>query len=149
MLETTRDQRLQRQRKEWLRQHNRKNMPAVEKRAAAARLHATTLFDYFWRLRIRANYGDVSAFLLSGVEDQGHAAFHSGLATLTSSTCLLLQSLVVAYVGPPAYPAALDEFTGGGGVDFGEPAAFLRERRDLLVGDSVPARSPGPDHFAS
>ena len=82
---------------------------------------------------IRSNYGDVSAFLMSGVEDRSHRAFHDGLATLASTTCLLIQSLIVAQVGPQQYAAILDEFTEGGGVDLGDPVTFLRERRRVLA----------------
>jgi len=143
MLETTRDNRLQRNRREWLAQHKRKAMKKEEKRSLAASLHATTLFDYLWRLRIRANYGDVSTFLMSGVEDRSHGAFHAGLVSLTAGTCLLLQSLIVARVGQRAFASALDEFVEGGGVDLGDPAGFLRERRALLT-----PKVPSSDHRA-
>ena len=133
MLATTRDLRLERLRKEWLRQKHRRRMPAAEKRSMAGRLHPTTVFDYLWRLRIRANYGDVSAFLMSGVDDQAHARFHEGLVTLASATCLLLESLIVAQVGTRIYASAVDEFTEGGGIDLGDPSTFLRARRDLLT----------------
>ena len=133
MLETTRDNRLARLRKEWLRKNNRERMKAAEKRAMAERLHPTSVFDYLWRLRIRSNYGDVSAFLLSGVADSNHSAFHTGLVSLVSTTCLLMQSLIVARVGPQAYADAIDEFTSGGGIDLGEPVAFLRTRRAVLA----------------
>jgi len=116
MLDSTRTQRLERNRREWLARSGRKRMPRAEKEAAASRLHPTTVFDYLWRLRIRSNYGDVSAFLMSGVDDRSHAAFHRGLVTLASGTCLLLQSLIVAYVGPGPYETALNEFTAGGGI---------------------------------
>src|SRR5690349_5505145 len=101
--------------------------------AMAGRLHGTSVFDYLWRLRIRANYGDVSAFLMSGVDDRSHVAFHQGLVALASSLCLLLQSLIVARVGPQAYADALDDFASGGGVDLGEPVTFLRTRRAVLA----------------
>jgi hypothetical protein len=133
MLETTRDLRLQRGRKEWLSHTTRKNMPKAEKLAMAARLHPTSTFDYLWRLRIRANYGDVSAFLMSGVDDESHGRFHSGLVTLASSLCLLLQSLIVARIGPELFADALDDFASGGGIDLGEPVAFLRTRRSVLA----------------
>ena len=141
MLATTRDLRLERLRKEWLRQMKRQRMPATEKRSMARRLHPTTVFDYLWRLRIRANYGDVSAFLMSGVDDSAHARFHGGLVTLASATCLLLQSLIVAQVGTRIYASAVDDFTEGGGVDLGDPSAFLRARRELLTSPD-PRRRP-------
>ena len=133
MLETTRDNRLERGRKEWISRGTRKNMPKAEKLAMAARLHPTSVFDYLWRLRIRANYGDVSAFLMSGVNDLSHGRFHDGLVSLSSSLCLLLQSLIVQRLGPRAYADALDDFAAGGGIDLGEPIAFLRTRRAVLA----------------
>jgi hypothetical protein len=133
MLETTRDNRLERGRKEWISRSTRKNMPKDAKLAMAGRLHPTSVFDYLWRLRIRANYGDVSAFLMSGVDDRSHGAFHSGLVSLCSSLCLLLQSLIVQRIGQHAYAEALDDFASGGGIDLGEPVAFLRTRRAVLA----------------
>ena len=72
MLDPTRNARLERGRREWLARNGRKRMPKAEQRAMASRLHPTSVFDYLWRLRIRSNYGDVSSFLLSGVEDRSH-----------------------------------------------------------------------------
>lgn len=139
MLETTRDLRLARLRKEWLRQNSRQRMPNAAKLTVAGRLHPTSVFDYLWRLRIRANYGDVSAFLMSGVDDRSHGAFHSGLVSLASSLCLLIQSLIVQRIGPETYATALDDFASGGGIDLGDPVAFLRTRRAVLA-PKVPKR---------
>jgi hypothetical protein len=140
MLDSTRTQRLERNRREWLARSGRKRMPRAEKEAAASRLHPTTVFDYLWRLRIRSNYGDVSAFLMSGVDDRSHAAFHRGLVTLASGTCLLLQSLIVAYVGPGPYETALNEFTAGGGIALAGPVGFLQQRGDLLAPSRATSR---------
>lgn len=134
MLETTRDLRLQRLRREWLRANGRKRMPAAAKRAAGERLHATTLFDYLWRLRIRANYGDVSAFLMSGVDERDHEVFHRGLLRLTEATCLLFESLIATRIGCASYTAAANEFLAGGGTDLGDPARFLEVRRQAICG---------------
>lgn len=133
MLETTRGNRLARNAREWKARTGRKAMRKPEKRSLATALHATTLFDYLWRLRIRSNYGDVSAFLMSGVEDRSHGSFHAGLVSLAGSTCLLVQSLIVARVGQRVFASAINEFLEGGGVDLGGPADFLRERRMLLA----------------
>jgi hypothetical protein len=133
MLDSTRDVRLDRLRRDWLKKNGRKRAPREIKLKQAERLHPTSVFDYLWRLRIRANYGDVSAFLMSGVGDRGHAGFHAGLVTLTSSLCLLVQSLVVAQVGPETYTEALDEFVQGGGINLGEPVAFLHVRREAIA----------------
>lgn len=132
MLETTRDLRLQRLRREWLRTNKRQRMPAAAKRAAGERLHHTTLFDYLWRLRIRANYGDVSAFLMSGVDDRDHETFHRGLVRMTEATCLLLESAIVQRIGRAPYSSAVNEFLAGGGTDLGDPAGFLQRRREAI-----------------
>ncbi len=133
MLETTRRDRLARNRREWLKQNDRKSMRAAEKRVLAERLAPTTLFDYLWRLRVRSNYRDVSTFLMAGLEDASHEAFHRGVLAIAGATCLLIQSLIVAYVGPKPYADALDEFIAGGGIALGSPADFLQERRELLA----------------
>lgn len=135
MLETTRANRLDRLRKEWLRQQGRMRMPAHAKRSQAERLHSTSVFDYLWRLRIRSNYGDVSSILLSGTEDAGHRRFHAGLMTITSSLCLMLQALIVAKTGPEIYARYSAEFLRGGGVELGPPARFLHHRSELLARD--------------
>lgn len=134
MLETTRDLRLQRLRREWLRANGRQRMPAAAKRAAAERLHPTTLFDYLWRLRIRANYGDASAFLMSGVDERDHDVFYRGLVRITDATCLLFESLIAARIGRAPYSSAVDEFLAGGGMDLGDPARFLGTRREAICG---------------
>ncbi len=117
-------------------------MKATEKRALAERLSPTTIFDYLWRLRVRSNYRDVSTFLMAGLEDSSHAAFHGGLLAITDATCLLIQSLIVAYVGPKAYADAVDEFVADGGIALGGPAAFLDERRAQLAPNVPPRRVP-------
>lgn len=124
MLKTTRNERLKRNRREWLAQNKRKAMKAAEKRALGARLAPTTMLDYLWRLRVRSNYRDVSTFLMAGLDDASHAGFHRGLVALVDATCLLIQSLIVAYVGPRPYADALDEFVAGGGVAVARPPSF-------------------------
>ena len=77
---------------------------------------------------------------MSGVDDRAHAAFHRGLVTLVSGTCLLLQSLIVEYVGPAPYEAALNEFTAGGGIALAGPVGFLQQRGDLLTPSRATSR---------
>jgi hypothetical protein len=110
MLRTTREKRLESSLNEWKRQNNRKKMYAHEKEAVANNVAPTTLFDFFWRLRIRANYRDVSTFLMSSVDEQWHQEFSRSLLTLTESTCVLLSNLIVKYSGSRSYLSALEAF---------------------------------------
>ena len=59
---------------------------------------------------------------------------------LASGTCLLLQSLIVAYVGPGPYETALNEFTAGGGIALAGPVCFLQQRGDLLAPSRATSR---------
>lgn len=110
MLKTTRERHLERCFEEWKRQHKRKRMYDHEKQAVAKKVHPTTLFDFFWRLCVRSNYRDVSAFLMSAVPDEWQEEFYQNLLILTEITSLLLQNLTAKYWGRREYEAALNEF---------------------------------------
>ena len=43
----------------------------------------TTLFDFFWRLRVRSNYQDVDTFLMSSVGEAWHRDFYESLSAVT------------------------------------------------------------------
>jgi hypothetical protein len=79
MLETTQNERLRRNRPEWLEQNN-EGYESAREAGTCARLAPTTQLDYPWRLRVRANYRDMSTFLMSGLDDDSHATFHNGLS---------------------------------------------------------------------
>ncbi|MBA2311207.1 MAG: hypothetical protein H0V97_00185 [Actinobacteria bacterium] len=132
MLETTREKRLERRFKEWKRRKSRTNMFAHEKRAEALKLPPTSLFEFFSRLRIRSNYHDVSSYVMSAVGDQWHEDFHSSLVRSVSSTCLLLESLVVRYAGPDILNQACIDFMGSGAIP--GVTKFLEVRRDRILG---------------
>ena len=110
LLETTRKRRLDRNIDEWKRKERRKNTWAHEKRAIASRLLPTTLFDFFWRLRVRSNYRDVRSFLMAGVAEDWQREFFQALETILESTVLLLEGLIVAYAGSDTYERTLDGF---------------------------------------
>ncbi len=95
MLETTRRRRLERNFGEWKKSRGRKAMKQAEKLQVEKNLPPTTMFDFFWRLRVRANYRDVSSFLTWNVDDLEQQEFSEGLTNVVEATCALLQSLVV------------------------------------------------------
>lgn len=134
MLETTRTRRLDRHFDEWKRQNNRKQIRAAEKRSVESRVWATTIFDFLFRLRVRANYREVASFLMSAVGEDWQSDFLQSLIRVTDLTTLLLDSLVVQQIGPDLYRSALDEFLEHDIADLPKPARFLMRRRVWLVG---------------
>ncbi len=115
MLETTRSRKLKSRYADWCKQNDRKNTKKAEKRAIAANLTPTTLFDFFWRLRVRSNYQDVEVFLMSSADAGWQRQFHDATCFVTEATSLLLENLIIRRSGLGVYEKALDDFNKGGG----------------------------------
>ncbi|MHB1342612.1 MAG: hypothetical protein ACYCX5_12760 [Coriobacteriia bacterium] len=129
-LETTREETLCRRYKQWCKQNGRKNTYAREKVAIAAKVPPTTLFDIFWRLRVRANYRDAASFVMVTIGTDWHREFLESLTTLAELSSLLVENLLVQQVGLDPYAAIAKDFskwTPGNG-----PADFLPQRLELL-----------------
>lgn len=78
----------------------RRNLSGAKKTEMAARLSPTTLFDLFWRMRTKANYGDADAFVLGAESELDAHRFGHGLAIVTDATVAALEALTAAYIGP-------------------------------------------------
>ena len=130
LLETTRRHALVPRFKEWCRQNSRKNTFAREKQAIANRLVPTTVFDVFWRLRVRANYKDAESFVMVTGLPAWHREFHDALISLTDLTTLLVENLVVQQVGLDAYKRIANDFLSCHEV--GGPTTFVAERLAAL-----------------
>ena len=122
LLETTRKQALTARYGQWCVRNGRKKTFAREKSAIGAKGVPTTLFDVFWRLRVRANYRDAESFVMvTGVPDW-HREFHDALIALTDLTALLVENLVVQQVGLQIYQRVSEDFqrchVPGGPTDF-------------------------------
>jgi len=132
-LKTTREFQLERVYRGWKRRHNRKHMYRLEKEDAAIGVSGTTVFDWLYRLRFRANYRDVETMLMSSVDEEWHGSFFQGLLTLTTTSCLLLESLLLRSVGTDVYRSTMDDFLDQTPVSDPDPRSFLEERRHLLI----------------
>ena len=122
ILETTRKQALTARYGQWCVRNGRKKTFAREKSAIGAKGVPTTLFDVFWRLRVRANYRDAESFVMvTGVPDW-HRELHDALIALTDLTALLVENLVVQQVGLQIYQRVSEDFqrchVPGGPTDF-------------------------------
>ena len=110
LLETTRKNALASRYAEWCRQNGRKNTYAREKQTIADKVVPTTVFDVFWRLRVRANYKDAESFVMVTGMPEWHRQFHDSLLCLTDLTTLLVENLVVQQVGFRAYEEIANDF---------------------------------------
>jgi len=82
---------------------SRRNISRTEKERMAGNLAPTTLFDLFWRLRMKANYEDADTFVLGAAGIPDARAFADSLAILADASVAALEALVIAYVGPDDY----------------------------------------------
>lgn len=133
MLETTRRQRLERNFKEWKKSRKRKTIRKLDKMSVAKNLLATTMFDFFWRLRVRSNYRDVSSFLAWNVSDPDHDEFQESLALITDATCTLVQNLLIPTVGADVYEELSSAFLGSGQGSRADLFRFLERRQRILL----------------
>lgn len=58
------------------------------------RLHCTTVFDFLWRSRTRANYGDPSIFYVGSLGTARSGQYLKAIQTVTNATMLLFEALI-------------------------------------------------------
>jgi hypothetical protein len=98
-LRTTRESRLGVKEAEWKRKNNRKRIDPGVREQYGRSLHATSLFDCLWRLRIRSNYRSVETYLARFVDDQDAAQFHKAAVRITRANLFLLECYVARMIG--------------------------------------------------
>lgn len=134
-LRTTRTKELERRFAEGRRKNvapgrQRRNLSIDDKEAIAARLAPTTVFDLFWRLRMKANYDDADTFVLGAAGVADARAFADSLAIVADASVAAIEGLVIAYVGPDLVGDFASSYQRKVGADAGSPvtvrAALLR-----------------------
>lgn len=74
--------------------HRYQRIPPGERQRIRSQLHATTLFDFLYRLRIRSNYRDVDDFVSGQLDDADALNYFQSLLSFTQRTMLLLESII-------------------------------------------------------
>lgn len=92
----------------------------------AASVAPTSLFDCFWRLRIKSNYGDIDPYLVAHIDAGEHLVFNRALRITTAATLGLLELYVMQRIGRPDFQALAREFVVNDGA--GMTAATLEPR---------------------
>lgn len=103
-LRTTRKKELERRfQKERRRNINpgatRKNLSRDERENISDKLSATTIFDIFWRLRMRTNYDDPDTFVLGATGKLDAFRFGNSLVIIINATVTAIEALISCYIG--------------------------------------------------
>jgi hypothetical protein len=111
LLRTTRDRQIERAAEEWKRKQRKKRISGSTKCALAANLPPTSVFDAMYRLRIRSNYEDADAFLMT-LSSQGEAlAFSKAVRRLCWYSMLVLETIIAKYIGRAAFGQCVLDFS--------------------------------------
>jgi hypothetical protein len=109
-LRMTRGWKVETLRTEWLKSRKtkagqpRKNLPAAERSALVSQLRPTTLLDYLYELRVRANYQGVEEYG-SDADDTAVGKFHRGLLHLADMGLLHYEVDLAQTIGLAAFEA--------------------------------------------
>jgi len=94
LLRTTRERNVRTRVLEATRQARRNRARPGERSRQDAAMEATTLFDFTWRSRTRANYGDPSMFYVGTLTPERSAQYIQSVRSVTTATMLLFEALV-------------------------------------------------------
>lgn len=97
---------------DWLRKNKRKKLPAGKYRDLDAGLQPTTIYDFLYRLRLRANYDDAEPFLSGGLSTNDSHRFLADLATIVAFLNFVAEFHIAARVGSGALAALVPGAAG-------------------------------------
>lgn len=80
----------------------RRNLDRNEKEKYAAKFPPTTIFDFLYRLRTRASYGEADVFVLGSRDEADARSLAVSLAVVCDATVAALEALIASYAGPRA-----------------------------------------------
>jgi len=109
-LRSTREARLIAREEQWKRRHKKQRIAPAERTKIAASLPPTSLFDCFWRMRIKSNYGTIDPYLVSMISEDDHSIFNAALCTVTRATLALLELYVMGRIGKAEFAKIAGEF---------------------------------------
>jgi hypothetical protein len=90
---------------------SRRNLTRAEKRRHAETFAPTTLFDFLYRLRRAASYGEADVFVLGSRDETDARHLALALAVICDATVAALEALVAAYAGPQVLAEAAERYS--------------------------------------
>lgn len=128
-LRSTREARLRKREEDWKRRERKSRIPPIQRTKFALSLSPTSLFDCFWRMRIKSNYGTIDPYLVARITPRDHEIFNNSLCVVTRATLALLELYILRRIGK---------------VDFGQIAnEFVKQDNANLSSDTLQARLQG------
>lgn len=91
---------------------SRRNLSKQVKEHLATSMAPTTVFNLFWRMRVKANYEDADVFVLGAEHELDARRFGAGLVIVTDTTVAALEALIAAYVGPRELAIMANSYQG-------------------------------------
>lgn len=107
---------------------SRRNLTSQHKRDVATRMPGTTVFDFLWRIRKKANYEGSDAFVLGALHSEDASRFGGALAELADLTVFSLEALIKSRIGEGLVLGWIDDY-----LRRSPSAAFLREHQSALT----------------
>jgi len=109
-LRSTREARLVAREDQWKRKEKKRRISSAERTRIAQTLAPTSLFDCFWRMRIKSNYGTIDPYLVNQISESDHEIFNRALCTVTRATVSLLELFVMRRIGRAEFGKISAEF---------------------------------------
>ncbi|MDN3029742.1 hypothetical protein [Streptomyces sp. S.PB5] len=103
-------------------------LTAAERESVAGAVRPVTMADYLYRLRIKANYEDVTVFSSGPTTDREAADVGANLVALASATLLVHELRIAALIGRDELVKAMDGVLQRSAAD---SASGMAQRRDL------------------
>lgn len=127
-LKTTRQRQLGKVVDEWKKRQRRKRIPAAAKAELIQKLGPTSIFNAFYRLRIRSNYEDADSFLLGALHAEPHETkqFHQDICSIVWGTALLFEVLIARNISKNTYKELLAGFVKHDKLHLSKTLAFHR-----------------------
>lgn len=111
---TTRERIIEEKCQEWkdknpTKRGRRKKLPAGQREKIAQGLRPVSIFDCFYRLRIRSNYKDVDIFILGSTTPETKHYFDA-LCNITDKTLFLIENYLWKYLGKKTMDNIINEY---------------------------------------
>jgi hypothetical protein len=109
-LRSTRAARLEAREQEWKVRNGKQRISPSQRTKIADALAPTSVFDCFWRMRIKSNYGTIDPYLASQISAIDHQIFNRSLFVSTGATVGLLELYVAQRIGAETYAGIARDF---------------------------------------
>jgi hypothetical protein len=109
-LRSTRQARLLAREEQWKKKEKKRRISPTARTQIAQSVAPTSLFDCFWRMRIKSNYGTIDPYLVNQISEADHAIYNTALCTATRATVALLELFIIRKIGKPQFAKIATDF---------------------------------------